>query len=162
MAWCTPDPIPAFCSCRLLIAEMHFCFGKNHGFKKIKSRDKVSSKILAACCSHLFWWQRFRFGAGISSVLKKPLVLIIFIFHSIIYENIIEGHLVVIQPQSPRNKNKENTHHKHSCLFTKRDTLKKYPDTTRKSVMNNHLSSIPTRHASTPQCTNKYWTEWSI
>ena len=112
---------------------MHFCFRGTHCYNRAQSRDKRT--ILAACSSRFFRRRKCRFGAGISSVLKTPLVLIIFIFHSIISENIIEGHRVVIQPRRSRNQKKGKAHQSNSRLITKRDTAAKYPDTTRTAVM---------------------------
>ena len=89
-AYCAPDPLPAFCYFKIIIAKIHFCSRETHFYKKIQRRDKISSTILAACCYRFCWWQKWRFGAEICSVLKAPLILIIFIFHSIIFDNIIE------------------------------------------------------------------------
>ena len=75
--------------------------------------------------------------------------------------NIIEVRLVIIRPQRPRNQKKGKENQKIYCMVTKRDTETKYPDTTRKSVMTEHFSPIPSRHASTHQCTYKYWPDCS-
>ena len=152
---CTSAHIPAFYFCRLLIAEMYFCFLETHFYNRIHNRDNLLSKILAACCYHYFRQQKYLFGTGISSILKTPLVLIIFILHLIISENIIEGQLVVIQPWRSRNQYKRKSNKKNSSLFINSDTSVKYPETTRTSVMTDYFSPIPSRHTSTPQCVYK-------
>ena len=131
-------------------------------YNRINIRYKLLSMILGACWPHFFQWLKWRFGAVISYVLKTPLVLIIFVFHSIISENIIKGDLVVIQKWRSRNQRKVKEHQKNYRLFTKHDTASKYRDITRTLVITDHLSSMSSRHASTPQFKYNYWTNFSI